>query len=89
MREGRIDVDAQSTATLIYGVKPPRRGRFEFGQTARALSIAVRLVWCQMNVSRTGDGEGLSEHAPRARSGVESTRRALSCFFTSQNFLAR
>src|ERR1043166_1339529 len=27
MREGRLDIDAQSTATLIYGVKPPRRGR--------------------------------------------------------------
>src|ERR1043165_9919194 len=34
MGEGPLDIDAQSTATLIYGVKPPRRGRFEFGQTA-------------------------------------------------------
>ena len=30
MREGRVDIDAQSTATLIYEVKPLRRGRFEF-----------------------------------------------------------
>jgi uncharacterized protein (DUF58 family) len=49
-REGRLDVDAQSTATLIYGVKPPRRGRFEFGQTALRFRSRFRLVWCQMNV---------------------------------------
>lgn len=50
LREARIDVDAQSTATLIYGVKPPRRGRFEFGQTALRFRSPLRLVWCQMNV---------------------------------------
>ena len=33
-REGTIHVEAQSTATLVYGVTPPRRGKFEFGQTA-------------------------------------------------------
>jgi uncharacterized protein (DUF58 family) len=50
MREGPIDVEAQSTATLIYEVKPPRRGRFEFGQTALRFRSPFRLVWCQMNV---------------------------------------
>lgn len=50
MREGRIDVDAQSTATLIYGVRPPRRGRFEFGQTALRFRSRFKLVWCQVNV---------------------------------------
>ena len=49
-REARIDVEAQSTATLIYGVTPPRRGRFEFGQTALRFRSRFRLVWCQMNV---------------------------------------
>jgi uncharacterized protein (DUF58 family) len=49
-REGRIRVEAQSTATLIYGVKPPRRGRFEFGQTALRVRSRFRLVWCQLNV---------------------------------------
>ena len=49
-REGRLDVDAQTTATLIYGVKPPRRGRFEFGQTALRFRSPLRLVWCQMNL---------------------------------------
>jgi uncharacterized protein (DUF58 family) len=51
MREGRVDVDAQSTATLIYGVTPPRRGRFEFGQTALRFRSRFGLVWCQVNVA--------------------------------------
>ncbi|HKG47730.1 MAG TPA: DUF58 domain-containing protein [Pyrinomonadaceae bacterium] len=50
LREGRIDVDAQSTATLIYGVKPPRRGRFEFGQTALRFRSKFKLIWCQTKV---------------------------------------
>jgi uncharacterized protein (DUF58 family) len=50
MREGRLDVDAQSTATLIYGVKPPRRGRFEFGQTALRFRSKYKLIWCQTKV---------------------------------------
>jgi len=51
MREGRVDVDAQGTATLIYGVTPPRRGRFEFGQTALRFRSRFGLVWCQVNVA--------------------------------------
>ena len=49
-REALINVEAQSTATLIYEVKPPRRGRFEFGQTALRFRSRFKLVWCQMNV---------------------------------------
>lgn len=50
MREARIYLDAQGTATLIYGVTPPRRGRFEFGQTALRFRSRFRLVWCQIKV---------------------------------------
>ena len=50
MREARIHLDAQGTATLIYGVTPPRRGRFEFGQTALRFRSRFRLVWCQIKV---------------------------------------
>ena len=49
MREGSLDVDAQNSATLIYGVTPPRRGRFEFGQTALRFRSKLRLIWCQTN----------------------------------------
>ena len=51
VREGRVDVDAQSTATLIYGVKPPKRGRFEFGQTALRFQSKFKLIWCQTKVA--------------------------------------
>jgi uncharacterized protein (DUF58 family) len=50
MREGRVNVDAQSTATLIYGVKPPKRGRYDFGNTALRFRSKFRLIWCQANV---------------------------------------
>jgi uncharacterized protein (DUF58 family) len=50
LREGRILVEAQSSAKLIYGVRPPRRGRFEFGQTALRFRSQLRLIWCQLNV---------------------------------------
>jgi uncharacterized protein (DUF58 family) len=51
MREGRVRVDAHSSATLIYGVKPPRRGRFEFGYTALRFLSRFRLIWCQLDVA--------------------------------------
>jgi len=50
VREGRFDVDAQSTNMLIYEVRPPRRGRFEFGQTALRFRSKYRLIWCQTKV---------------------------------------
>src|SRR6185295_6152145 len=50
-REARLKVGAQTTATLIYGVRPPRRGSYDFGQTALRFRSRYRLVWCQMNVA--------------------------------------
>jgi uncharacterized protein (DUF58 family) len=50
MREGSLRVAAQSTAALIYGVKPPRRGKFEFGQTAVRFRSRLKLIWCQTDV---------------------------------------
>ena len=50
MREAVVDVDAQGTASLIYSVTPPRRGRFEFGQTALRYRSRLGLIWCQTKV---------------------------------------
>lgn len=50
VREGHVDVDAQSSATLVYAVKPPKRGRFEFGQTALRFKSRSKLIWCQTKV---------------------------------------
>ena len=51
VREGQMKVDAQTTATLIYALIPPRRGRFEFGHTALRYLSRLRLVWCYTNVT--------------------------------------
>jgi len=51
LREGRVDVEAQSSATLIYGLTPPRRGRFEFGHTALRFRSRLHLVWRETKVS--------------------------------------
>ena len=47
VREGLIKIDGQSSATLIYGLTPPRRGRFEFGQIAVRFKSRLQLVWCE------------------------------------------
>ena len=51
LREGRVDVEAQSSATLIYGLTPPRRGRFEFGYTALRFRSRLHLVWRETRVT--------------------------------------
>jgi uncharacterized protein (DUF58 family) len=46
LREANLKVDAQSSVTLLYGLKPPRRGRFEFGHVAVRFLSRWALVWC-------------------------------------------
>jgi uncharacterized protein (DUF58 family) len=50
-REAELRVDARSSATLIYAVTPPRRGRFEFGYTAVRFRSRLNLVWCDTRAS--------------------------------------
>ena len=45
-RQARIDLDAQSSATLVYGLTPPKRGVFEFGRIAIRYLSRWRLAWC-------------------------------------------
>jgi uncharacterized protein (DUF58 family) len=33
-REARLNIEAQTSAALVYGLTPPKRGRFEFGLIA-------------------------------------------------------
>src|SRR5438067_7892510 len=49
-REARMRVRAQTSATLIYELRPPKRGRFEFGQIAVRYLSRIGLVWCQTRV---------------------------------------
>jgi uncharacterized protein (DUF58 family) len=51
LREGRIRVEPQTTATLHYTLTPPRRGRFEFGQAAVRYLSHLGLVWNEVHAS--------------------------------------
>ncbi|PWT79473.1 MAG: hypothetical protein C5B44_06805, partial [Acidobacteria bacterium] len=49
-RDARLNVDAQTSAALVYGLTPPKRGRFEFGQTAVRYLSKLKLAWCEIRV---------------------------------------
>ena len=49
LREGQLRVGPQQTATLIYSLTAPRRGRFVFGGIAVRF-VSPHLVWCQTRV---------------------------------------
>jgi uncharacterized protein (DUF58 family) len=73
VREARVRVEAQSSATLIYNLQPPRRGRFEFGQTALRYLSRLGLAWVQT-------GAGASEAVkvyPNIRRAREAELKAL------------
>ena len=50
LREAKVHVDAQRAATLIYSLKPPKRGSFEFGQIAVRFVSQLGLTWCERKV---------------------------------------
>jgi uncharacterized protein (DUF58 family) len=49
-REAQIRVEAHTVATLIYELKPPRRGKFVFGQTAVRYRSRLGLIWKDIRV---------------------------------------
>jgi uncharacterized protein (DUF58 family) len=46
-REEKFTVAAQTAAEMIYGLTPPKRGKYSFGRTALRYSSRFGLVWCQ------------------------------------------
>src|SRR6266852_5959738 len=52
-REARLNIEAQTTAALVYGLTPPKRGRFEFGLIAVRYLSRWRLAWRQDRVGET------------------------------------
>lgn len=72
-REGRLTVEADSTAALIYGLTPPKRGRFEFGKIAVRYLSRLGLTWVQ-----TEAGEKTSVKVyPNLRRAREAELKAL------------
>ena len=73
-REARVDVEAQTSAALVYELTPPKRGRFEFGSIAVRFLSRWRLVWCQTRI----DAPIAVKVYPNMRRACEVELRALA-----------
>ncbi len=73
LREGRVRVEAQSSAALVYSLKPPKRGRFEFGQIAVRYLSRLGLVWRE---ARVGSAVAVKVY-PNMRRAREAELKAL------------
>ena len=74
LREAPMQVDGQTSAALVYGLTPPKRGRFEFGQTAVRFLSRMNLVWCE---TRVGDIATAVKVYPNMRRAREAELKAL------------
>ena len=73
LREAHMRVDGQTSAALVYGLKPPKRGRFEFGQIAVRFLSSLNLVWCE---TRVGEAVAVKVY-PNMRRAREAELKAL------------
>lgn len=51
LREAQVRVQAQSSAALVYGLTPPKRGVFKFGSIAVRYLSRFGLVWREIRLS--------------------------------------
>jgi len=51
-REAHLNIEAQTSAALVYGLTPPKRGRFEFGLIAVRYLSRWRLAWRQDRIGQ-------------------------------------
>jgi uncharacterized protein (DUF58 family) len=73
LREAKLRVDGQTSAALVYGLTAPKRGRFEFGQTAVRFLSRLNLVWCE---TRAGEVTAVKVY-PNMRRAREAELKAL------------
>ena len=74
LREAHMRVDGQSSAALVYGLTPPKRGRFEFGQIAVRFLSRWNLVWKE---TRVGEVVTAVKVYPNMRRAREAELKAL------------
>ncbi|HEX8097580.1 MAG TPA: hypothetical protein VF507_06070, partial [Pyrinomonadaceae bacterium] len=73
LREGRMRVEGQNSAALVYGLTPPRRGLFQFGQVAVRYLSRLGLAWREAKL-----GEPVSVKVyPNMRRAREAELKAL------------
>ena len=73
LRDAHMRVEGQTSAALVYGLKPPKRGRFEFGQIAVRFLSRLNLVWCE---TRVGEATAVKVY-PNMRRAREAELKAL------------
>ena len=73
LREARLNVEGQSSASLAYDLTPPKRGRFEFGQIVVRFLSRLGLVWRE---ARVGEAQFVKVY-PNMRRAREVELRAL------------
>jgi uncharacterized protein (DUF58 family) len=74
LREAHLRVDGQTSAALVYGLTPPKRGRFEFGQIVVRFLSRLNLVWCE---TRAGEAITAVKVYPNMRRAREAELKAL------------
>ena len=74
LREAHMRVDGQTSTALVYGLTPPKRGRFEFGQIAVRFLSRWNLVWCE---ARVGEAVTAVKVYPNMRRAREAELKAL------------
>lgn len=74
LREAQMRVEGQTSAALVYGLTPPKRGRFEFGQIAVRFRSRLNLVWCE---TRVGGATTAVKVYPNMRRAREAELKAL------------
>lgn len=79
-REAEFTIEAQTSAEFFYFLTPPKRGRYEFGNTAVRYLSRLALVWCQTSLGRD---ESVKVY-PNMRRAREIELKALG----AQSFLA-
>ncbi len=72
-REARLRVGAGESKSLAYVLKPPRRGRFEFGRVAVRFVSRLGLVWRE---TYAGDAQTIKVY-PNVRRAREAELKAL------------
>lgn len=74
LRDAHMRVDGQASAALVYGLTPPKRGRFEFGQIAVRFLSRWNLVWKE---TRVGEAVTAVKVYPNMRRAREAELKAL------------
>jgi uncharacterized protein (DUF58 family) len=72
-RETTMTVDGQITLALAYRLKPPKRGRYEFGKVSVRFLSRFRLVWKQVEAGN----ESAIKVYPNMRRAREAELKAL------------